>query len=149
MNQLAVQEKLLANGERKLAIEKERQQLANNQMMITMMQQNFNAFFATLFAASYYPLFARFHTAVAPPQHPIFVLFVATATTNTNTPAAAIEETIDLTHPLFSTPPMHTASNNVMNGTIGAIDLMVPVAASAISDATAPDTTTHCCCYFF
>jgi hypothetical protein len=42
-----VQEKLLAIEERKLAIEKERQQLANNQMMITMMQQNFKASFAT------------------------------------------------------------------------------------------------------
>jgi hypothetical protein len=79
-----------------------------------------------------YPLFAPFHTVVAPPRHPIFALFPATATTNI---AASIEETIDLTHPFFSTPPMCTASNNVMNGTISAFDLTVPVAASAASEA--------------
>ena len=103
-------------------------------MMITMMQQNFNASFAaTPFAASHYPLFAPFHTAVAPPQHPMFAPFTATstATATTSTTPAAIEETIDLTHSLFSTLPMRTASNNIMNGTIGAIDLMVPVTASA------------------
>ena len=101
-------------------------------MMITMMQQNFNASFATPFAASYYPLLAPFHTAVVPPRHPIFAPFTATANATTSTTtAAAIEETIDLTHPLFSTPHMRTVSNNVMNGTIGTIDLMVPVTASA------------------
>jgi hypothetical protein len=48
-------------------------------MMITMMQQNFNATFATPFAASYYPLLAPFHTAVVPPRHPIFALTVPVA----------------------------------------------------------------------